>query len=157
VTGAGSRVTYRPMGARVVALLGGGCLTAVLLVMWFAFPPQVRAGFKLVEIATLLLFLAAALAALYGIARTRVTYDDTGLRIRNGFREHGLAWTQVADMRLERGMPWLMLRTTDGGRVAVIAVQSSDGPRAVAQLRTMRARAIEAGGLADGQGSATAD
>jgi len=155
VTGAGGRAVYRPLGARVVALLGGACLTSVLLVMWFAFPASVRADFKLVEVLTLLLFLAGALAALYGIARTSVTYDDAGMRVRNGFREHQLAWTQVADLRMDPGMPWVALRTTDGRRLAVIAVQSSDGARAVAALQQLRARALDNGGLTGAQGTAT--
>jgi hypothetical protein len=92
---------------------------------------------------------------LYGIARTQVVYDDDGLRIRNGFREHRLTWPQVDEMRLDAGMAWVTIRTDDGRRVYVMAVQTSDGDRAVAQLRQMRARAIEAGGLAGGQGAGT--
>lgn len=149
-------VTYRPMGSRVVSILGGGCLVAVLAVMWFAFPANVRESFKLVEILTLLLFLAAALVLLYGIARTSVTYDDTRLLVRNGFRNHELAWVEVEQMWMQRGMPWVALHASDGTRVIVMAVQGADGDRAVAQLRRMRARAIEAGGLRGAQGSGTA-
>jgi hypothetical protein len=144
------------MGSRVVAVLGGVCLVAVLAVMWFAFPASVRESFKLVEILTLLLFLVGALVMLYGIARTSVTYDDSRVRIRNGFRDHELAWTEVDQMWMQRGMPWATLHTGDGRRVLVMAVQGSDGDRAAAQLRQMRARAIEAGGLPGGQGSGAA-
>ncbi|CAA9323783.1 MAG: hypothetical protein AVDCRST_MAG29-609 [uncultured Nocardioidaceae bacterium] len=145
-------VTYRPLGSRVAAAVGSVCLVAVLAVMWFAFPQSVRDAFKLVEILTLLLFLAASLAILYGIARTSVTYDDSRIRIRNGFRHHEVDWSDVDSLWMDRGMPWATLTTTGGQRVLVMAVQASDGDRATAQLRKMRARAIEAGGLAGGQG-----
>ena len=148
-------VSYRPLGSRVVAVLAGVCLTTVLAVMWFAFDASVRESITAVEEATLLLFLATALIMLYGIARTRVAYDDDGMRVRNGFREHELTWTQVDEMRLDPGMAWVTVRTDDGRRMYVMAVQASDGDRAVAQLRQMRARAIEAGGLAGGQGAGT--
>lgn len=153
---AGGTVTYRPLGSRVMAALGAVCLTTVMLVMWFAFTADVRASFKAVEVLTLLLFLLSALVMLYGIGRTLVVYDDERIRIRNGFREHELAWTQVDEMRLDPGMAWVTMRTREGRRVFVMAVQSSDGSRAMAQLRQMRARAIEAGGLAGGQGAGTA-
>ena len=148
-------VSYRPLGSRVVAVLAGVCLTIVLAVMWFAFDASVRESITAVEEATLLLFLATALIMLYGIARTRVAYDDDGVRIRNGFREHRLTWTQVDELRLDPGMAWATIRTDEGTRVFVMAVQATDGDRALAQLRQMRARAIEAGGLAGGQGAGT--
>ena len=148
-------VSYRPLGSRVVAVLAGVCLTTVLAVMWFAFDASVRESITAVEEATLLLFLATALIMLYGIARTRVAYDDDGVRIRNGFREHRLTWTQVDELRLDPGMAWATIRTDEGTRVFVMAVQATDGDRALAQLRQMRARAIEAGGLAGGQGAGT--
>jgi ABC-type nickel/cobalt efflux system permease component RcnA len=139
-----------------MAALGAVCLTTVMLVMWFAFTADVRASFKVVEVATLVLFLLSALVMLYAIGRTQVEYDDERIRIRNGFRQHELAWTQVDEMRLDPGMAWVTMRTREGRRVFVMAVQSSDGSRAMAQLRQMRARAIEAGGLAGGQGAGTA-
>lgn len=156
MTGPSGRVTYRPMGARVVAILAGGCLVVVLAAMWFAFPASVRESFKLVETLTLLLFLAVALVFLWGIARSSVTYDDSRIWIRNGFRSHELSWVEVEHLWMQPGMPWVMVRTTEGRRVIVLAVQGADGDRAVAQLRRMRARAIEAGGLREGQGNDTA-
>lgn len=137
--GAGS-LTYRPLGSRVVAVVGGGCLSAVLLVMWFAFPQPIRDGFKLIEVVTLVLFLLAALVVLYGIARSKVTSDDEGLLVLNCFREHRVEWDQMRDISLSSGMPWALVRTTDGTRVAVIAVQGSDGDRARAQVRLLRER-----------------
>ncbi|MDQ3628716.1 MAG: PH domain-containing protein [Actinomycetota bacterium] len=140
--GAGS-LTYRPLGARVVALVGGGCLGVVTLVMWFAFPKPIRDGFKAIEVVTLLFFLFAALVVLYGIARARVTSDAEGLRVLNCFREHRVAWDRVADICLSTGMPWAIVHTTDGAKVAVIAVQGADGDRARAQVRLLRRRLAE--------------
>jgi hypothetical protein len=156
VTSPDASVTYRPLGSRVAAAVASVCLVAVLAVMWLAFPQAVRDSFKLVEILTLLLFLAASLGILFGIARTSVTYDDSRIRIRNGFRDHELAWSELDSLWMQRGMPWATLTTDDGRRILVMAVQGSDGDRAAAQLRQMRARAVEAGGLAGGQGRGAA-
>lgn len=133
-------LTYRPLGARVVALVGGSCLSAVVLVMWFAFPAPVREGFSSLEVLTLLAFLLAALVVLYGIARTRVSSDPDGLVALNCFREHRVEWDSVLDISLSAGMPWALIRTTDGGRVAVMAVQGADGDRAREQLLLLRRR-----------------
>lgn len=133
-------LTYRPLGARVVALVGGGCLCAVLVVMWFAFPASIRDAFKTLEVVTMLLFLFAALTVLHGIARTRVTSDADGLVALNCFREHRVAWDDVVDISLSGGMPWALVRTTGGDRIAVMAVQGSDGDRAREHLRVLRKR-----------------
>ncbi len=132
-------VTYRPLGARVVALVAAGCLVAIFGVLWAAMAPEVRATFTWLQTATLLLFLAGVLIVLLGIARTRVRADSAGLSILNGYRSHRLSWAEIVSINLPRGAPWAVIDASDGSVVAVMAVQGSDGLRArtvIAQLRT---------------------
>ncbi len=132
-------VTYRPLGARVVAVVASGCLVGIMGVLWAAMAPDVRATFTPLQTATLVLFLAGVLAVLFGIARTRVRADAAGLSIRNGYRSHQLTWAEVVSISLPRGAPWAVIDAADGSVVAVMAVQGSDGERArtaVGELRT---------------------
>ena len=132
--------TFRPLGARVVALAAGSCLTAVCGVMWFALPSDVRAAFNPLEVATLLLVLIAILVVLYGIARTRLDADATGLHVVNGYRRHDLEWTEIVSINLGPGAPWAVLDTDDGRVVKVMALQAADGDRARSACAWVRER-----------------
>jgi len=130
--------TYRPLGARVVAVAAGASLVAIMAALWAAMAPDVRAQFTVLQTVTLLLFLAGVLVALLGIARTQVRADVTGILIRNGFRQRQLDWSEAVTISLPRGAPWAVIDTADGSVVAVMALQSADGSRArgaVAELR----------------------
>jgi hypothetical protein len=132
--------TFRPLGARVVALVAGACLTAMVAVMWLALPDSARSAFHPLEVVTLLLVLVAILVVLYGIARTRLDVDDAGLHITNGYRRHDLEWAEAVAIHLGRGAPWAVLDTADGRIVKVMALQSADGPRARAATTWVRDR-----------------
>jgi hypothetical protein len=136
-------MTFRPLSALVVAAASAGCLLVMLVVTAVALPPRVREAFTLVQDITMALFLAAALAILYGIARTRVTTDDEGVHVLNGFRRHDLAWAEIVQVSLARGAPWAVVDTTSGTTVQLMAIQNADGDRAVAAVRALRAQVAE--------------
>ncbi len=131
--------TYRPLGARVVAVAAAGCLLAVFAVLALALPAPARAGFTAVQTATLVLFLVAVLAVLYGVARTRVHIDDTGITVLNGYRRHRLEWAEAIAISLPRGAPWAVIDAADGTVVSVMALQSADGERARRAVRALAA------------------
>jgi len=132
--------TYRPFGALIVAAAASGCLLLMLVVIAVALPAQTRAQFSLAEDVTMGIFLASALAVLYGIARTRVRIDDEGVHVLNGYRHHDLAWPEVVNVSLGRGAPWAVLDTTSGTTVQLMAIQRADGDRATAAVRELRAQ-----------------
>jgi hypothetical protein len=132
--------TYRPFGARVMAVVAGVALSAVMAGLWVALPADVRAGFTWLQTATLLLFWAAVIAVLYGIARTRVVSDQFGISVLNGYRRHRLAWAQVVSISLPRGAPWAVIDAADGSVVAVMALQGADGDRARRAVGDLRRR-----------------
>ena len=132
--------TYRPLGARVVAAVAGVSLSAIMLVLWVALPADVRASFTWLQTSTLLLFWAAVLVVLYGIARTRVRSDSTGISVLNGYRWHHLTWPQVLAISLPRGAPWAIIDTADGSVVAAMALQAADGDRARQAVVDLRRR-----------------
>jgi hypothetical protein len=129
--------TYRPVGARVVAYGVGTALVVVTAAITMAMPENVV--FTGTQIATLLMILVGILAGLHGIGRSFVRVDDAGLDIRNGYRRHRLAWTDVRALVMKRGAPWptVVLKGPDERHVILFAIQGSDGDaasRAVAEL-----------------------
>ncbi len=132
-------MTYRPLGARVVAAAAAGCLLLVLVVITVALPAEVRAEFTVTQNVTLALVLAVALCVLHGIARTRVRTDPGGIHVVNGYRRHDLDWAEAVQVSIGRGAPWATLDTSDGNVVQLMAIQRADGDRALAAVRSLRA------------------
>jgi hypothetical protein len=129
--------TYRPVGARVIAYAVSALMVTVTVVIVLAMPPNVV--FTGVQLATLALILLAVLAAMHGIGRSYVRADDSGLVIRNGYRRHQLAWSEVRALVMKRGAPWpsVILKGPDERHIILFAIQGSDGgvaSRAVAEL-----------------------
>ena len=133
--------TFRPLGARIAVFVFGGLLLLVTVVIWFAFPPEIRARFTPFQIGTVV-FLGLGCAALgWGMARSRVEARREGLRLVNGYRVHDYEWTEVLGITLRPGSPWAVLDLSDGTSTSAIGIQGSDGPRAVRQVRQLRALA----------------
>jgi hypothetical protein len=73
------------------------------------------------------------------LARPTVVADVHGLRVRNIWTTKDVPWELVRLVSFPDGSPWAMLELADDDRLAVLAVQASDGPRAVAAVRGLRA------------------
>ena len=67
------------------------------LVIWFAFPANVRDQFTYFQRATVIAFGLAAAAAGYALARSRVDARTDGLTVVNGYRRAG--WTGTRSSR----------------------------------------------------------
>lgn len=132
-------VTYRPLGARIIAYVAAACCLAMFIVIAIALPAEVRDGISPGQLVTLLLILLGALAVLHGIGRTKVSSDSAGVHILNGFRRHDLEWAEVIAIEFGRGTPWAVIDTADGDVVKVMAIQSADGVRANKAVRRIRA------------------
>ena len=86
------------------------------------------------------------------IARPAVVADLHGLKVRNIWTTKDVPWELVRMVSFPDGSPWAMLELADDERLAVLAVQASDGPRAVEAVRGLRAlQARHAAG--EGRGS----
>ena len=73
------------------------------------------------------------------LGRPRVDADDAGVRVRNILGSHDLPWSAVRSVRFDRKSSWATLLLVTGEEVAVLAVQSADGERAVAATEGLRA------------------
>jgi Bacterial PH domain len=119
--------TWRPRFAPVVAGVVGTGLVIASFGMWFGLPAEARADFSWIQVVTLVIFLVAILTGLAGIARTRLSADESGLTVVNVFRLHRLEWAQVLGVNLRTGDPWVQLDLDDGTTLGVMAIQSADG------------------------------
>ena len=129
---------YRPLGVRFAAYLCGGLLVTVCLVVWIAFPPEIRAKFTAFQLATLFALGAGAATCGYALTRSRVDARREGLVVVNGFKRRDLEWTEVLAVTLKPGSPWVVLDLSDGTAVPAMGIQASDGPRAVRQVKELR-------------------
>ncbi len=127
--------TYRPFGARIAVAIVALVLVAAVVVLWVALPGEVQDQFSWIQRATLLLVFAVMLAALWGLFRTSVRTDDSGLQITNVFKVRVYSWPQVITISMRRGDPWAVLDLADGTSVVAMAIQASDGAKAAGAVR----------------------
>lgn len=127
------------MGPRIVGLVLVVCLYGLCGFSWFAFGSQIRAKFTVFEKATLVFFGLLILVLVHALIRSRVEARADRLIVVNGYRRRDLAWEQVLAVHLPPGAPWVTLDLADGTAVAAMGIQSSDGGRARAAVRELRA------------------
>ena len=70
--------------------------------------------------------------------RVRVAADGRGVWVRNGLGEKFLPWALVVGVEMPEGAPWAHLELQDDETVALLAVQSNDGDRAVDAVVALR-------------------
>jgi hypothetical protein len=96
------------------------------------------AAFQLADqIAMTLLGVLIGSAALL-LTRPRVVADASGVRVRNVLGFTYFPWEVVTAVRLDDGASWASLELHDDDTVALLAVQSNDGERAVDVVLALR-------------------
>jgi hypothetical protein len=135
--------TWRPLGVRLAILFFGGLLVVVCVAGWFAVGSEVRSRVTVYQQITVLLIAALGGAVAWGLVRCRLTADDRGLVVVNGYRQRAYDWAEVLAVHLPSGAPFATLDLADGTSSLCLAIQSADGERAriaVRQLRLLLAR-----------------
>jgi hypothetical protein len=130
---------FRPLGVRMATAVLGVLLLGAAVVIWFAFPPEIRDQFTLYQKATVVAFGLLFYAAGYALARSKVVAREDGLTVVNGYRTRRYEWNEIVAITLRSGSPWATLDISDGTTVAAMGIQGSDGPRAMRQVREIRA------------------
>jgi hypothetical protein len=128
---------FRPRRARRVAL-ALGVLSLVVLGVAAALLPQVVgvANGYIDQLAMAGLGIAIAWFC-YRQASVSAVPDDDGLTVRNLFITTRVEWAAIVSVRFGQGRPWVQLDLADGDTLAVMGVQSSDGPFATAESRRL--------------------
>lgn len=122
------RRTFRATGITIVMVVIVVTLALLTIIVGLALPES--ASFSTFQTATIWLLIGCV--ALFGwtVARSKVVADDDRLVVVNGFRTHVLTWPEVAAISLKDGAPWPVAVTHDDRRVALFAIQGSDGESA---------------------------
>ncbi|WP_370619624.1 PH domain-containing protein [Mumia sp. Pv 4-285] len=139
------RRVFRPVGPAVVSVVAGACLWVLFFAIALTLPEEVRTQFTVLQTGTLVLFLVFVDVVLWGIVRSRVVADDAGIHVRNGYRTHHVAWTDVLDVAYTDGAPWPTLETRDDRRIMMVGIPASDGPRVRDAVWYLRERILESG------------
>lgn len=131
--------TWRPLGVRISGALFGAVLVIVSAVSWISLPAEIQEVFTTFQRFTMLLLSLVAFSAWYALVRSRVVAEADRLIVVNGFKRREFAWPQVVSANLGRGAPWASLDLADGTTVPAMGIQGSDGARARAAIRELRA------------------
>ena len=130
--------TWRPFGARVVGTVLGAMLLVLVVGVWVAWGDDVRSRFTFFQRSTLVAMGLLGFAVWYALMRSRVTADEHGVTVVNGYRRRAFEWSQVVAINLRRGAPWAGMDLSDGTSISMLGIQGSDGARAVQAVRELR-------------------
>lgn len=128
---------FVPQRGRQVAVGFGIASVLLFAILAVVVPTTGMRGWGLLD--SLLLFGFGVLIALamWRFASLRATASPSGIVVRNVLLTRTLTWAQVASVRFSGGDPWVVLDLRDGGQLAVMAIQKTDGPRARAAAQRL--------------------
>jgi hypothetical protein len=130
----------RPLKALIAAWVGAVAIMVLFVVIALVLrnsPTGVY--FRLadqVSLVVLGLFIAGGLLLL---ARPRVRADADGIEVRNILMTRSLPWHAVRRIAFPDGASWARLDLPDDEYLAVLAIQATDGRRAVDGITKLRA------------------
>ena len=134
----GLPTTWRPLGPRIAALVFGIVLVGAFGGLWVTFPQETKDAVSPLQRATVIFFIGLGLLLLNGLARSRITADESGLTVVNGYRKRHLEWAQVVSVQLPPGAPWPSLDLDDGTTISAMGIHGSDGARARTALTELK-------------------
>jgi hypothetical protein len=131
--------TWRPLGPRVAGAVAGGVVVLMTVLLWVGFDDQTKDAVTPFQRGTVVVLGLIGFSALYALIRSRVDAEMDRLIVVNGYRRHEYEWAQVIGVNLPPGAPWVTLDLADGSTVSAMGIQGSDGARAKAAVRQLRA------------------
>lgn len=94
--------------------------------------------FRPVDQVAMILFGLMLGGAILLLTRPRVRVGPQGVGVRNILGEQTFPWELVREVSFPRDAPWARLELPDDEYVAIMAIQASDGDRAVQAIRRVR-------------------
>lgn len=134
-----AELEVRPRKVRLVAFVA-----AVVLVVVFAVLAVLLRGdstgvyFRLADQVAMVVFGLLLAGAVLLLARPRLRVSSQGVAVRNILGERSFPWPLVREVSFPDGASWARLELPDDEYVAVMAIQATDGPRAVDALVVFR-------------------
>ncbi|MDO8107756.1 PH domain-containing protein [Isoptericola sp. b441] len=124
---------FRPRFARWVAWSVAAAVLVAGIALALALPAVAPGRVPTGDRVGIVVFSLLVVAFLGRQASVRAVPDKTGLTVRNLLLTRRVAWAEVVSVRFGQGRPWVQLDLADGGTLAVMGVQASDGARATVE------------------------
>src|SRR5689334_14065836 len=107
--------TWHPLGTRMATSIGCGGLFIVCILGYFSLPADERSSiFKPVDLWLFALVGVGIALIWWALFRCRLTADEDGVVVVNGFRTRRFSWPQLVAITLPQGAPWATLDIADG-------------------------------------------
>ena len=131
--------TFRPRRSRVVSIVAAVAVVVAFTLVALTVPRGGVTGWTGVDSMALVLFALVVAAFLSRYALIHATPTQHGLEVQNLLLSRKVEWAQIVNVQFGGGTPWLLLELDDTETLAVMAVQRSDGPSAVAEAGRLAA------------------
>lgn len=128
--------TFRPVGGRIIPLVVGVLCVGLFTVVAIAAPGK---GFAALDRIGIIAIGVAIAAMMWRFAQVRAVPTPEGLTVHNLIVTRDLTWTQIVEVQFGGGAPWPTLELDDFDTCAVMGIQRSDGPRAIAEASRLAA------------------
>jgi hypothetical protein len=147
----GTVVRAHPRRLRRVAALSAVAVLAAFTVIALLLGGTASEGVRFgVGDQVAMIVLGALLAgAVLLLGRPSLVADARGLHVQNVFVAHDVPWQVVREIAFRDGSPWATLELADDDQLALLAVQATDGDRAVEAVRGLRALHRRAAGAGE--------
>lgn len=130
----------RPRKVRLVAGLAAAALVVTFSLLALALSGDATGVYFRVADQVSMVLLGMLLAGgVLMLTRPRLRVDEAGVAVRNILGERTFPWPLVQSVSFPDGAPWARLELPDDEYAPVMAIQATDGDRAVQALRRLRA------------------
>lgn len=136
----GDLLVVRPHRVRRVAVVAAVAIAATFTVLaLFLTGDATGVYFRPVDQGAMIVFGFLLGGAVLLLARPRLRVDRHGVGVRNVFGEQYFAWSVIETVSFPRDAPWARLELPGDEYVAIMAIQATDGERAVTAIAALRA------------------
>lgn len=128
---------FRPRSARAVTVVLGVLTVAGTLAIVLALPRMEGVTFGPADqVGTAVLALGICWF-LYRQGAVAALPSERGMVVRNLIHTREVEWAEILSVNFGDGAPWVQLDLSDGGTLAVMAIQRADGERGRAEARRL--------------------
>jgi hypothetical protein len=128
---------FRPRSARVVTLVLGLLTVAGALVIIVSLPRMDGVVFGPADQAGTAVLALGICWFLYRQGSVAALPSEQGMVVRNIIHTRELEWAEILSVNFGDGAPWVQLDLSDGGTIAVMAIQRADGEHGRAEARRL--------------------
>ena len=128
---------FRPRSARVVTLVLGLLTVAGALVIIVSLPRMEGVVFGPADQAGTAVLALGICWFLYRQGSVAAVPSEQGMVVRNIIHTRELEWAEILSVNFGDGAPWVQLDLSDGGTIAVMAIQRADGEHGRSEARRL--------------------